>query len=443
MSKLFCQECGKELQYINAQHLKVHGLTVREYRKKYPDARVVSENTAKKTSKTLTGRTKETHDYLRRMAEKQRGRTKENCEGIRRQSEKMTGRTKETHPGLARMAKKMEGKTKENNEGVRRGTEKRTGRTKENDESVRKRAETMRGRTKESHEYIRIAAEKKKGRTKENHKGTKRMSEKLTGRTKETHKYLRIAGEKKRGRTKENNEGVRIRSEKMRGRTKETHEHIRRGIEKCKKTKSTKEWKENNPHWALGKTIETSEGVRSRAEKMRGRTKETHEHFRIVSEKMSEISRKRWQNPEYANKMKQYGKERWKNPEYAREIIRKTRGSGCVRPNKQEHKLDLIIQKTMCDEYLLNVNANTVLNGHIPDWINVNGQKKAINFNGTYWHLLQHQKNEPNLTKEMVEDRERVPYNQIGYDILFVWEDEFVDEEKLIEKIKSFNDSVK
>jgi len=76
---------------------------------------------------------------------------KENCEWIKRQSEKMTGRTKYTHAGVAKMAI------------------------------------TLTGRTKENHEGVAKMAETKKGRTKENHEGTKRQSEKMTGRTKYTH----------------------------------------------------------------------------------------------------------------------------------------------------------------------------------------------------------------------------------------------------------------
>jgi hypothetical protein len=86
---------------------------------------------------------------------------KYNCEGVKRQSEKLTGRTKETHRGLQIISEKKKGKTKEN------------------DISVRKMSETKTGRTKETHD------------------GTRRQSEKLTGRTKETHKGLQITSEKK------------------------------------------------------------------------------------------------------------------------------------------------------------------------------------------------------------------------------------------------------
>jgi len=66
------------------------------------------------------------------------------------------------------------------------------------------------------------------------------------------------------------------------------------------------------------------------------------------------------------------------------------------------------------------------------------GQKKVIEFNGIYWHLWRYQKNEPYLTKEMVESCERIPYKKVGFDVMFIWEDELKDEMGLINKIKGF-----
>jgi len=55
------------------------------------------------------GHTKETHPYLAAMAERKRGRTKDNDAGYAALSEKLTGRTKATHPYLATMAEKISG----------------------------------------------------------------------------------------------------------------------------------------------------------------------------------------------------------------------------------------------------------------------------------------------------------------------------------------------
>ena len=167
MTKVKCEICGKELEYINYLHLKTHNITVKEYREKFPNAPL---ERMRKISEKLKGRTKEEYEYLKRAGEKKRGRTKENNESVRRMSETLTGRTKE------------------NNESVRKQSEKMKGRTKENDEGMKAISEKLTGRTKENHEGVRRQSEKMIGRTKENHKGVKKMSEKLTGRivTKET-----------------------------------------------------------------------------------------------------------------------------------------------------------------------------------------------------------------------------------------------------------------
>ena len=83
-------------------------------------------------SKTLTGRTKETHAHLARLSEKRLGLTKETNAGLMKTSILFTGRSKETHPYIAENAIKI--------------------------------SKTLTGRTKETHPYIEEQANKIKGR---------------------------------------------------------------------------------------------------------------------------------------------------------------------------------------------------------------------------------------------------------------------------------------
>lgn len=78
------------------------------------------EESGKKISKKLKGRTKETHSYIADVAAIFRTRNKDNHEGVKSQSEKLTGRTKETHSGIRRQSEKMVGRTKETHDGVLR-----------------------------------------------------------------------------------------------------------------------------------------------------------------------------------------------------------------------------------------------------------------------------------------------------------------------------------
>lgn len=66
----------------------------------------------------LTGRTKDTHEYLKNMGDKQIGKTKENSSSRAAQSAKMKGRTKETHEGYSRISEARKGLTKSNSAGV-------------------------------------------------------------------------------------------------------------------------------------------------------------------------------------------------------------------------------------------------------------------------------------------------------------------------------------
>lgn len=69
--------------------------------------------------KALTGRTKETHPYIKAVADAKKGLTKENNLGVAARAIKITGRTKETHPGIASMANTKSKQNKENSAGIR------------------------------------------------------------------------------------------------------------------------------------------------------------------------------------------------------------------------------------------------------------------------------------------------------------------------------------
>ena len=148
--KVKCMVCGKELDFINDLHLKTHNLSVKEYREKYPGVPLLSEETKRKISKTLTGRTKENNESVKSQSEKMRGRTKENHEGVRKHSEKIKGRTKENHSGIKRQADALRGRTKENYGYIQQRAEKMKGRTKENYEYLRRQSERMKTLTGES-----------------------------------------------------------------------------------------------------------------------------------------------------------------------------------------------------------------------------------------------------------------------------------------------------
>lgn len=52
---IFCRECGKELHFITGTHLKTHGLTIDEYKAKYPTAPIVTHFVSKKIRESKIG----------------------------------------------------------------------------------------------------------------------------------------------------------------------------------------------------------------------------------------------------------------------------------------------------------------------------------------------------------------------------------------------------
>lgn len=122
----------------------------------------------------------------------------------------------------------------------------------------------------------------------------------------------------------------------------------------------------------------------------------------------------------------------WQNPEYVKRMIKAQHR----KPNKSEKKLDEFLQKIVPKEYQINVNAEVMtLGGKIPDFVNVNGQKKIIEMNGDWWHG----EKRTGRSKEE-EEQQRVNYfAKYGWKTLVVWELELKNIEKLENKILEFN----
>jgi len=110
------------------------------------------------------------------------------------------------------------------------------------------------------------------------------------------------------------------------------------------------------------------------------------------------------------------------------ETLKKWLRSCHMKPNRQEEKLDLILQQLFLNEYKLNVRGDLiVLGGKVPDFVNVNGKKKLIELYGDYWHRGQSSQRRINYFKTF------------GWDTLIIWEKELRNEEVLREKLIGFH----
>lgn len=58
-AKIKCLICSKELQFINNTHLKTHGLSIQEYKQKFPDSQIKSDQLRDKCAIATRGKTYE------------------------------------------------------------------------------------------------------------------------------------------------------------------------------------------------------------------------------------------------------------------------------------------------------------------------------------------------------------------------------------------------
>lgn len=101
-----------------------------------------------------------------------------------------------------------------------------------------------------------------------------------------------------------------------------------------------------------------------------------------------------------------------------------------LRPNKQEIALGEIIEEVCPGEFKYNgdYSLGISLNRSIPDFVNVNGKKQAIEFFGTYWHNQDGRGEQDKIAK----------YKDVGWDCLVIWDTELGKTDALKEKIRAF-----
>ncbi len=101
-----------------------------------------------------------------------------------------------------------------------------------------------------------------------------------------------------------------------------------------------------------------------------------------------------------------------------------------VKPNKSELKLEEILNRVVPNEYALNVLGNVmILDGKVPDFVNVNGQKRLIELFGEFWH--------PKEDEELRINN----FKKFGWDTLVIWDKELrkYNQSSLEIKILNFN----
>jgi len=125
----------------------------------------------------------------------------------------------------------------------------------------------------------------------------------------------------------------------------------------------------------------------------------------------------------------------WKDPIYREKQIKASFKGLDVKPNKSEKQLNRLLQESLPKEYKFVGDGQIFINGFVPDFININGQKKLIEFFGSFWHS----KKWIGRTKKQEEQRRIKHFAKYGYQTLIVWEHELNDLDKIREKVLIFN----
>lgn len=117
------------------------------------------------------------------------------------------------------------------------------------------------------------------------------------------------------------------------------------------------------------------------------------------------------------------------NKEVAKRRIERTG----LKPNRGETRLSYLIRKVVSGEYKYNGDGRLgiAINGMIPDFWNVNGKKKVIEYFGSYWH-------KPGDEKQKI-----AKYNKLGIDCLVIWDYEMQDIDAIKNRILTFTHNPK
>lgn len=109
-----------------------------------------------------------------------------------------------------------------------------------------------------------------------------------------------------------------------------------------------------------------------------------------------------------------------------------------TKPNKPEKLLNKLLQRLLPKEYKINIKGNIMILGRkVPDFVNINGQKKIIEMYGDYWHSDKFIKKHGCYENT---EKGRIKYfKKLGWETLIIWEHELKDLDKVKNRILEFN----
>lgn len=126
---------------------------------------------------------------------------------------------------------------------------------------------------------------------------------------------------------------------------------------------------------------------------------------------------------ETRRKMSESTKKNWQDPDY----IKKVFAGWNAKPNKQENNVGTILQKHLPDEYAYNgdFSCGITIGGKIPDFVNVNGEKIVIEVFGP-WHdeVFMRDIFGDDIPWKRTEFGTKAHYSQFGYKCVVLWQED-------------------
>lgn len=232
------------------------------------------------------------------------------------------------------------------------------------------------------------------------------------GLTKETDPRLKDASEKLKGRHISEETRKKLQRAHL-GKPSGMKDHVSpfRGHHHSSETrKKISNANKGNVSWNRGLTKETDERVRRNSISLKGRIAGmNNKHHSSKTRKRISIALEGHKPSSTAFK-KGYDQRRWMQ----------------TKPNKQEMKLESLLNELCPKEFKYVGDGQVVFDGFCPDFVNVNGKKQIIELFGDYWHKGE-------------DGSERIErFAKYGYSTLIIWENELKRSDDLTAKIMNF-----
>jgi len=126
------------------------------------------------------------------------------------------------------------------------------------------------------------------------------------------------------------------------------------------------------------------------------------------------------------------------DPEFQQKRLKAT----LKKPNRQEQKLDRLLNRWFPGEWKFVGNGDVILGKLNPDFINCNGEKQILELFGCWWHGCPEHHPEKKINWQDTEIGRGVIYSRYGFKTLIIWEHELEDEQAVVEKITRFNQAL-